>query len=113
MKASTQILSRQENDLEYSILIAENLYTVTYEGTQICLKQQTPGRDTPTYRLFIYSNSNIAAKKMRQLNKQYQTTGFRVEKIDATKEIEREHIINDMSSELTTFIKTEKGWIEQ
>lgn len=114
MKTNTIILSCNIDELEQSVLATDALYTITYQGTQICIKQSQPRRATPSYKFLIYSNPGIAAKKMRELNRQYQTLGFRVERVSATQEVERESgCINDMSTNNITYIRTEKGWIEQ
>lgn len=113
MKTSTQLFSRLEGDVEHAVLAAENLYTVTYEGRQICLKQDMPHRTAPAYKFLIYSNPNIAAKKMRELNQQYETRGFRVERVSNIEEIQRERGDNNLSTGCVTYVRTEKGWIEQ
>lgn len=113
MKSNTQIFSRTDATVVHSILLVENLYTITYEGSQVCLKQEYQTRLTPSYRFFLYSNVNIATKKMSELNTLYQTTGFRVERINNTEEVCREHIKNDLSTNKITYIKTQQGWQQQ
>ena len=110
MKISTELFTRKQGEIEHSVLIVEDLYAVTYEGDHICLRTDTPQRVTNQYKLCLYTNANIAAKKMRELNKQYNTNGFRVDRIETTKVVMQDRYVPDQSYDRTVFEKGNQGW---
>lgn len=110
-RASDELFTRREGEVEHAVLAVDELYTVTFEGRQICLRTNSPHRELNQYKLCLYTNPNVAAKKMRRLNQEYNTDGFRVDRIDGIGEpVRRDREVEDRSYNRTLFVKGEQGW---